>query len=165
MSPIAERLRNLPDFDPPEDGWLRLQRRLPSPRRRARRLAGGLALAASLLVAVGALFAPQTGRIAGSGGDLELEHLMRRSQALEQDLARLRPQVAVWDERHAAAAQSIENRLAVVDLQLNYAEPASARRLWRDRIALMSTLVQTHQGARQLALPDSRLSDRPEWSL
>lgn len=165
MNPIAEQLRNLPDFEPPEDGWSRLQRRLPSPRRRGRRVAGGFALAASLLIAVGALLAPQTGRIAGPGGDLELERLVRRSQALERDLARLRPQVAVWDQPHATAVQSIENRLAVVDLQLNYAEPASARRLWRDRVALMSTLVQTHQAARQPAPADPRFSDRPEWNL
>lgn len=97
---------------------------------------------------------------------------MRQSRSLEQDLAQLRPQVAVWNAGYEAATQAIESRLAVVDVQLNHAQPQSARRLWQDRVALLDSLVETHQAANLQLAPTTTLTpDRPqpdtrtEWSL
>ena len=169
---LKEALKALTPFDPPVDGWQRLQRALPAtPQRRNRRLAAGLALAASVLVAIGAalrLPVPQR----PTALDRDIAALMLQSRSLEQDLARLRPQVAVWNAGYEAAAQAIEGRLAVVDVQLNHAQPESARRLWRDRVALLDSLVETHQAANlQFAPPATLTHDRPqpetrtEWSL
>ncbi|MFP5307849.1 MAG: hypothetical protein ACLGI7_18765 [Gammaproteobacteria bacterium] len=166
MTPLADQLRALPAFDPPTDAWPRLQRALSAApaRRRYRRLGAGLALAASVLVAVGVEQARRA-PTAVAPGDAALQQLMQRSHALEDDLARLRPQVVVWDARYAAVAESIENRLAVVDLQLNYAEPDGAQRLWQDRVALMTRLVETHRAASLYTPPAVRRSELQEWSL
>ncbi len=144
---LARQLQALPDFDPPAGGWDALRQELDAaPRRRRRRLLGGLALAASLLssIGIGWQLWPQA---LPDGSDAELTQLIAQSQGLERTLQRVRPQAVVWDARLAARAAGLENDLAVVDLQLNYAQDEARRQLWRNRVLLMSQLVQTHQGA------------------
>lgn len=166
---LQEALRALPPLEPPADGWPRLQRTLPATMRR--RLAAGLALAASVVLVVSvALRLPSTP--APTAEEREVAALMQQSRTLEQDLAQLRPQVAVWNADYEAATRAIEGRLAVVDVQLNYAAPASARRLWQDRVALLGSLVETHEAASlNLAAPATFNPDPPqpdsrtEWSL
>ncbi len=157
MSPsnhdLTRQLQALPDFDPPAGGWDTLRRQLDAaPGRRRRRRLGAWALAASLLASVGIGWQlwPQA---QPDRADTELSQLIAQSQRLERTLQRVRPQAVVWDARLAARAEGLENDLAVVDLQLNYAQDAARRRLWRDRVALMSQLVQTHQGAALQAEP------------
>jgi hypothetical protein len=159
MNKLSEALRKLPAFDPPGDGWLRLQQALqPQPRRR--RSPTRFALAASVLAAVGvAMLLPRT---PVPPPDPELSRLMQQSRTLEQDLQRLRPQVVVWDGRYAATTTALENGIAVVDLQLNVAADAGARRLWQDRVALLTRLVETHEAA---GVRGGAPSAQPEWSL
>ncbi|HUP93189.1 MAG TPA: hypothetical protein VM074_13155 [Solimonas sp.] len=152
MNTLKERLQQLPDHDPPPGGWEALQRRLPTAPGRSRRRAmySGFALAASLALALGlALLRPGPDATApASAADPELVQLMQQSRTLEANLAQLKPQVSVWSSGLAADSARLENDLAVVDLQLNYAEePAGARRLWQNRVQLMSQLVQTHRQA------------------
>lgn len=154
---LPERLRGLPDFDPPAGGWSRLSARMQARRRQFIAAGGGLALAASVLVAVGltglrpitALQNPGNGT-SGSGLQAqEVAHLIDRSQRLEHRLSQARPQVAVWDTRRASRAALLERALERVDAELNspntHDRPDSAERLWSDRVELMNALVDLHQ--------------------
>lgn len=160
MSKLSETLRALPAFEPPADSWSRLQQAM-RPRRRRGPVAG-LALAASVFVAVGVvrLLPPD----APAPADSELAALMQRSQALEQRLVQLRPQIVVWDGRYAAATRAIERDIAMLDLQLNHANAAGARALWENRVSLLDRLVATHQAAGD-AMPLTVAATRQEWSL
>lgn len=177
MSTLPESLRALPEFDPPPNGWSRLQARLePAPVARQRQRAAPLALAASVLTMIGAGWlaysptpAPAPAPVAVSAvstADPALAGLMARSRALESDLATVRPQVVVWDGRLAATTQTLESRLAMVDLQLNHADGAGARRLWQDRVALMARLVETHEAARLgQRSAETGTTAQQEWNL
>ncbi|MFA5940718.1 MAG: hypothetical protein WC809_15280 [Sinimarinibacterium sp.] len=171
---LKETLKALPPFEPPQQSWPRLQQALSTTsQRRIKLFATGLAVAASVLVAVGVVLRlPSTQAPVATAADRDIAALMQQSRDLEQDLAHLRPQVAVWNAGYEAATQTIESNLAVVDMQLNYAQPASARRLWQDRVALLDNLVETHQAASlQFAPPTTFTPSRPqpdkqtEWSL
>lgn len=146
---LGERLRRLPEYAPPAGGWERLQRRRSRPRRWAMTAGGGLALAASLLLAVGLWPQGRSPQTPNPGAfparNAQVAQLIRTSQQLERRLARVRPQVDVWDSVQEAQAQRLEKRLALLDLQLNYADSAAAERLWRDRVTLMNALVDLHQ--------------------
>lgn len=148
---LPERLKRLPDFEPRPGGWARLVNQLerrPPPRRRV--ALAPLALAASVLAAVGVAWLLPTDQIVPVVDDGVVAQLMQQSQHLEQTLQTVRPQVAVWDGRLAATAAHLRDDLAVVDLQLSYASnarPAAVERLWQNRVALMTQLVETHRGA------------------
>ncbi len=174
MSTLSEVLKALPEFDPPADGWSRLQARLEPAVPRRRQRAAPLALAASVLTMIAAGWlaytplpptsAPAAG-ISTTANDNAVAGLMARSRALESDLDQVRPQVVVWDGRFAATTQTLESRLAMVDLQLNHADADSARRLWQDRVALMSRLVETHQAASRGNSPQQVATAAQEWNL
>lgn len=149
---LAERLRALPRFTPPPGGWERLNRRRQARRQRFAMAGGGLALAASVLVAVGLVglepdVAPDRGRAAAAvpAAQREVAQLISRSQNLERELRVARPQVAVWSSGRDARATMLEQRLRVIDAQLNVAAPDSAERLWRERVKVMNALVDLHQ--------------------
>jgi len=166
MSNVSERLRELPEFDPPSDGWARLEQALRPTRRRRPRVpywASGAALAASLLLSMGVWHeAPRSREAAPPAG--EVRSLMAESRTLEQRLDQLRPQVVVWDAALAAGSARLEQDLALVDLQLNYASTGDTRQqLWRNRVALMSRLVQLHERAELQPAPTERLP--LEWTL
>lgn len=175
MSTLPEQLRALPEFDPPPNGWSRLQARLePAPIVRRRRRGAPLALAASVLTMIGAgwlAYSPAPPPVSVQVAETEtadaaVAGLMARSRALESDLETVRPQVVVWDGRLAATTQTLESRLAMVDLQLNHADAAGARRLWQDRVALMSRLVETHEAASLGQRPaDAGTTQQQEWNL
>ena len=150
---LSERLRALPDFTPPPGGWARLERRRQARRLRYGAAGAGLALAASVLVAV-SLFVVKPGPapVLGGGGfaaaaqKREVAQLISRSQNLERELSTARPQVAVWSSGRETRADMIEQRLRVIDAQLNLAtDPDSAERLWRTRVKLMKALVELHE--------------------
>lgn len=150
---LSERLRALPAFAPPPGGWARLQQRRGLRRRRYAMAGGGLALAASVMMAV-ALFAvkPDPAPLAGGGfaqkpaAQQEVAQLISRSQNLERQLSSARPQVAVWGSGQDTRARMIEQRLRIVDAQLNVAaDPVAAERLWRERVRLMNALVELHE--------------------
>lgn len=155
---LPSRLRALPGYTPPPGGWSRLSRRLDARRRRFVAAGAGLALAASLLAAVGlVLVQPQSpGPAAPQGGartmtaaatpsGRDVAELIRASQRLEQRLARARPQVAVWDTPRVRTVESLESNLRLVDAQIAYADGRDTERLWRERVELMDALVTTHE--------------------
>jgi hypothetical protein len=151
---LQERLRALPTFKPQTDGWPALAQTLRA--RKQHRVRVAFALAASVLVSFSAvLLLPKPEPIARSSparatnppAPQEVAQLMARSRALENHLAQMRESVPVWDERSAARTAAIEGELSLVDLQLSYAEPRNAQRLWRDRVDLLDKLVRTHQNA------------------
>ena len=150
---LGERLRSLPSFTPPPGGWSRLSARMQAKRRqRYAAWGGGLALAASVLVAV-ALVGVKPDPVPGAGNPFaarpaktEVAQLISRSQNLERQLSSARPQVAVWSSGRDARAGMIEQRLRMIDAQLNItADPDSAEALWRDRVKLMNALVELHE--------------------
>ncbi|HUR39984.1 MAG TPA: hypothetical protein VM240_02350 [Verrucomicrobiae bacterium] len=154
---LGERLRALPSFTPPPGGWSRLQARRHAARRRYAMAGGGLALAASLLVAVAMVVKPDTSskpRAFGGGfvastqpaAKREVAQLINTSQNLERQLTSARPQVAVWSSGRQNSVAMIEQRLRVIDAQLNVVTDSdSAESLWRDRVKLMNALVELHE--------------------
>lgn len=140
-----------------------------------------LALAASLLLSLGVLLAPHPARtpvpipaqpLTQSPAPVtvtmdEVAQLMARSAALESDLVRLRPQAVVWDAGYARTARALEQQLAIVDVQLTVTDtPAAATPLWRDRVQLMTELVQTHQrAAGRMPMTVEPQTYPQEWSL
>lgn len=189
MKTRSDSLRQLPDFDPPADGWSRLDRSLdrrpdrrpdrsedrgptmaqarPGSRRPLHASGWGLALAASLTLAIGVkltALGPDPGWVdaRSSGGDradpalalagqagqtAQLNELMRRSRNLEEALGQARSQVGVWDARSAAEVAALQRGLQLVDLQLDYTssntDSDQAQRLWTNRVDLMSRLLLT----------------------
>ncbi|MGH8457235.1 MAG: hypothetical protein ACRETE_09645, partial [Stenotrophobium sp.] len=116
MNTFSEKLKNLAEFDPPAGGWARLTQRMHAQQRRRRVFAGGLALAASLLLAVGITVLPsreaappsampETQQVAPAAAQsADVAQLMRQSRALENRLQRVRPRVQVWDSPLALRA-------------------------------------------------------------
>ena len=146
---LAERLRALPAYTPPSGGWMRLDARLAARRRRYAMAGGGFALAASVLVAVGlvGLRPDRTSSpdAAARAPSAQVAQLISRSQTLERELAYARPQTVVWSSGREARAAALEQKVRVIDAQLNYAHSDSAERLWRDRVRVMNALVELHQ--------------------
>lgn len=143
---LPERLQSLAPFTPPPGGWSRLDARL-SAKRRLRVAAGsGLALAASVMVAIGlAGLRPDFVAPVVAKPDPQVAQLIHRSQALERELSAARPQAAVWTAGRDTQAAMIERRLRMVDQQLIFAGGDEAAGLWRDRVELMNALVELHE--------------------
>lgn len=162
-NPLPERLRALPAHTPPPGGWRRMDERLNARRRNQAVAGGGFALAASVLVAVGLVGlrphpAPQAAPAADNTLVASAEparrapelapavaQLIGRSQALERQLASVRPQVAVWNTGRDNRALRLETELRRVDAQLDFAEPKAAEALWNRRVLLMKALVDLHE--------------------
>ncbi|ROH88775.1 hypothetical protein ED208_13255 [Stagnimonas aquatica] len=157
MNDLSRSLRELPELSPPAGGWARLSQRLDARqgRRRRARWAGGLALAASLLLAL-----PQLPLLRPSASDpapsraparsAVVASLMQQSQALEQELATLKSETGVWNGALASNAASLQRDVALLDLQLSdlafepQADQAAAQTLWRHRVRLLEQLVSAH---------------------
>jgi hypothetical protein len=149
----ARALRGLPDYAAPGDGWSRVVRRAAQDRRPT-----GLAWAAAAATAVLALglllrlpgesLPPAPSVTAAS----ELDGLRERSAWLEAQLAGL-PEPAAQRLGTTYTVALLEDRLALLDDALSEAalepgSPAYAETLWRERVALMGSLVQVrHAGA------------------
>jgi hypothetical protein len=150
----ARALRALPGYAAPADGWSRVVRRAGRDRRPA-----GLAWAAAAATAVlvlgvllrlpGEPLPPPQPAMATAG---ELDGLRARSDWLEAQLAGL-PEPAAQRLGTAYTVALLEDRLALLDDALSEAAlepgpPAYAETLWRERVALMGSLVQVrHAGA------------------
>jgi hypothetical protein len=110
----------------------------------------GLATAASLAiaVAVGRLSQSPTSPAPAS---LQISQAMERSQALESALSAYNPEGRVLDGRTARMAQELEDRIALVDRELEVAELSEQQardqellKLWRERVGLLDALVDVH---------------------
>lgn len=157
MNKLSDALRALPTQLPPPGGWVALQRRMRAERRQSQARFTGFAAAASMLLATGLWFwQPKPG---AELPQVSMSQLLEQSRQLETTLAQVRPQARHWSSESATRAVSLSNQLALVDLQLNYAEDAGAERLWQNRVDLMSQLVQAH---RQAAAGPAQTDDKSQ---
>lgn len=149
------RLRALPTLRPARDQWPAVDARRRAVRRNRRlRWAGGagLALAASLagfaVVRPGGVDAAPTVPIVAG----EIAVAKERSQALEAVLDVYNPETRMIDGHTARMAQVLEDRIAIVDRQLQVTDlsrevPGQNRQLldlWRERVGLLDALVDVH---------------------
>jgi len=148
------RLRALPPLRPARDRLPAVRAHLAADRRRRQvRWAGlgGLALAASLALFV--LVTPVLAPVDGAEQALsnELLETMTRSQQLERALVAIEPEERVLDTRTATILGRLEDRLQVVDRDLQAADllerpvrTLERLRLWRERVGLLDALVDIH---------------------
>ena len=148
------RLRALPTLSPARNRFGEIRARVQADRRRHRTVVfslSGLALAATVALAV-ALSPGAAGVPAPSPTDQqELEDIIARSQSLEGAIQAYNPDRRVTDGRTAMVAASLEERLARVDRQLQLVDFADqsvrqqeALRLWRERVGLLNALMDVH---------------------
>jgi uncharacterized protein YdcH (DUF465 family) len=141
------RLKALATLRPSRDRWPETAARFRADRlrRRTRRVGfAGLAVAASVALAVTVVDRPQPVETNPN----QINQAMERSQALESALSEYNPEARVLDGRTARIAQELEDRIALLDRQLEMTElsPKQARdqellQLWRERVGLLDALV------------------------
>jgi type II secretory pathway component PulM len=144
------RLKALPTLRPSRDRWPETAARFRADRlrRRTRRVGfAGLAVAASVALAVTVVDRSQPVETNPN----QINQAMERSQALESALSEYNPEARVLDGRTARIAQELEDRIALLDRQLEMTElsPKQARdqellQLWRERVGLLDALVDVH---------------------
>jgi hypothetical protein len=161
LADLRERLRALPALAPDPDGWRRLQSRAAARSEavlRRRRWAG---YAAAVTLAAVALLAgldrletrtpPAVAAVAATppneAGLTRIEDLRARSRVLERALATLPDRPAVRRADLALPIEALEAQVQWLDHQLTVndvtgAAPADVERLWRDRVDVMSSLVE-----------------------
>lgn len=148
------RLRALPTLAPARNRFAEIRARAVTDRRRRRVVVvslGGLALAATVALAV--VLSPGTTAALSPtlAEQQELEDIIGRSQSLEGAIQAYNPEQRVTDGRTAVVAASLEDRLARVDRQLQMVDYLDQRvrqqealRLWRERVGLLNALVDVH---------------------
>lgn len=148
----SAQLKALPVLRAPRDRWPDIRAQVISRRRRrrvARVGAGGLALAASLILFVIVGNRPPT--LEPSDPDRAIATAMAQSQLLENALGQYRPEGRVTDGRTATVVAGLESQIAEVDRQLQVAgmlrrqaRDQELLQLWRQRVGLMDALVNVH---------------------
>ena len=159
LSDWRQRLRALPAFEVPENGWARVTGRLdrPADGHRGRWLpAAGLGLAASLVAAVvlvawhprvpvNSVATPTSGAAPDAG---RLAQLQAQSRYLENAVQFMNADShpSVVNAGSAATVAALEDRLALVDYAINSsaARPQAGEQLtqlWQQRVDLMQSLV------------------------
>jgi hypothetical protein len=149
------RLRALPTLRPGLNRFSEIQSRSRRSRLRRRLMVlslGGLALAASIALAVVLLPQLRSGSPAGQLAEQqELNDIIARSQQLESVIEDYDSDRRMTDGRTAVVAASLEDRLARVDRQLQLVNlmdqrmrPQEALRLWRERVGLLDALMDVH---------------------
>lgn len=157
-STLREQLQALPPAaDLNGDGWTAVQSRLAASRARARRMARIAPLAAAASIAALGMFATlrwletpaptsvtRTPLIALETESLD--ELRARSQALEAVLAAMPERPAVERAETSVPIESLEAQVQWLDHQLSLGgadgRAPEAKRLWRDRVEVMNSLVQ-----------------------
>jgi len=145
---VTELLRSMPDLEPPADGWQRIIAQRV--RRNRVRWGGGLAVAASVAVAIilGALYMERPEFVAAPAVqsavrplivsalaippdvraiDARVRVLQQRSQYMERLLRGLPPRGQVTRADTAGVIAELEDRIATVDYQLNRTESNRSR--------------------------------------
>jgi negative regulator of sigma E activity len=146
---VAAELKALPAIRPPRDRWPEVRAAVAGTRKRRRWIMAGwtsLAAAAALAVIVGvrAVTLHQTAAQPAS-----LDSLVIESQKLEEALRAYDPTSRVLSGRAASTIAQLEDRIALVDAQLNEAQHSGASQadlvnLWQQRVQLMNQLVNVH---------------------
>jgi hypothetical protein len=146
---VAAALKALPAVRPPRDRWPEVRAAMAGMRRRRRWVIAGwgsLAAAAALAAIVGirGVTVRQT-----ATRPANLDSLVVESQKLEEALRAYDPTSRVLSGRAASTIAQLEDRIALVDAQLNEAQHTGASRaelvsLWQQRVQLMNQLVNVH---------------------
>ncbi len=144
------RFKALPTLRPARDHWPVIRERVAAERRRRRlRWAGAAALAAAAGVAV--VVAVRSATHVADRSELAIQDAMTRSHQLEQLIESYAPERRVTDGVTARVAGDLEDRIAVIDRQLEVAQMLQDRqrqealsRLWRQRVGLLDALVDVH---------------------
>jgi hypothetical protein len=163
LSALRAEMQALPQFDPSDLSWERIQQTIPRrptklPPRRV-----GLAAAAAALITLGviaaiaqhgdkrsserAAHAPKVLNKPVSSDISHLDELVAQSQQLEQILQTLPQRPRIERVSTAATIDTIEQRIAWLDFQLSSSPDGDlneeqSRRLWRERVELMDSLVK-----------------------
>jgi hypothetical protein len=147
------RIRALPSLQPARDHWGQIRLRLAAERRRRRWRAAGLALlaAAAGIALVVALRGGESARGEPVTTAIALDQIMAESNRLETAIQSYNPDARVTDGLTARVAGALEDRIALVDRQLELAQMLDAQerdrqllRLWRERVGLLDALVDVH---------------------
>ncbi|HKV75668.1 MAG TPA: hypothetical protein VJN95_14200 [Gemmatimonadales bacterium] len=148
----AARLRALPALRPARSQWGAVAARLDAEKRQRRRryvAIAGLGLAASIaaLVVVKDLARPHK-----ADASEAIAQAMDRSHTLERTLERYHADERVVDGLTAGVAQRLEDRIGVIDQQIQAAQLVTKAdqqqqmmlNLWQERIGLLDALVDVH---------------------
>lgn len=147
----AARLRALPALRPSRNQWNAIASRLEAEKRARRRrwaAVGTVALAASVALA---LLAGDLAKPKMADASQAIADAMNRSHTLERTLERYRPESRVVDGFTNRVAEQLEDRIGVVDQQLQAAQMLDQveqqkvmLNLWRERVGLLGALVDVH---------------------
>ncbi len=146
---VVAALRALPGARPPRDRWPEVRAAAAAARRHRRWILtgwGSLAAAAALAAIVG-VRAVTIRQMAARTANLD--SLVVESQKLEEALRAYDPTSRVLSGRAASTIAQLEDRIALVDAQLNEAQHSGASKadlvsLWQQRVQLMNQLVNVH---------------------
>lgn len=152
------RLMSLPQLEPPEESWERIQAALHSPSRASRSGVWYVAAAASVAVLAVLIInqrpaeqmleaAPSRSLTEHARANEGIVTLMEQSRHLDLVLQGLPNRPRVERVAMAATLDSIEDRIQWLDMQLTYASAAGSddartQTLWRERVDLMDSLVK-----------------------
>lgn len=161
LKTLRQALQDLPPLHPPRDLWPSLSERLPRSRPRLAWKALWAAAAAGVLLGTlwlglrgfrlpppePLLKAPSEAP-AQSSGD-EIPRFMAESQRLEAVLKRLEAGSPVLKGSTASTIAEIQDRIALVDLQISLLQGSDKdrsllARLWKERVGLLGSLVEVH---------------------
>jgi hypothetical protein len=156
LKTARRRIRSLAPTRPRDDGWARIERQAFSPAHAGRRRRWPLALAASIVIAAaggGLALYMENGASSTAAPVAKVAHqqptiaqLQRRSSRLESMVNALSRRDAMMSAGAAGTIANLEDSIAAVDYRLNRGArvkmaPVRERRLWRQRVNLMQSLV------------------------
>ena len=160
LQALREEMRALPEIHPPRDGWSRLRSAVIRSRRAERWRRRSMAAAALIVVGLLGFLALRPASIqppatvdSGGADEQALAGLITASCDLESVLRAPALRSPVLSPPEAANIVSIEDRIAVIDLELAVAAsgPKLDHRvaLWSDRVKLLDELVRARGGRPQ----------------
>jgi negative regulator of sigma E activity len=163
LQSLRTQMQSLPQFEPPAMAWERISQTIPQRRRGwgLSRVGLAAACAAAITLAVIAFVtsysdrrdtgAPTVQLVPPQAAEPEagptLDELVAQSQELERLLRSLPHRPRIERVSTAATIDTIEQRIQWLDFQLSTApagdlSEAQSRRLWRERVELMDSLVK-----------------------
>jgi anti-sigma factor RsiW len=162
----TEALRDIPECEAARDLWPALSAALTERRKmRMAKVAWGLSAAAAamiigLVLVVGVRIGPGHANM-GAGAPQKaavapvLQPLVKQSQRLEAALTRLDQGSSVVSGGTAGVIAGLQDQVAIVDLQISLLDQSKdddqLERLWKERVRLLSTLLEVRTGRGQVA--------------
>jgi hypothetical protein len=150
---LRDAMRELPELEAPNDGWDGVRAELLRSRRVHRVRRGAMLAAAAIVVGLLASVALRPGVRQAAGPapaeaseDRALAELITASRELESVLKAPTLRSPVLSPPEAARIVALEDRVAVIDLQLAVVTESESREhavaLWSDRVGLLDELVR-----------------------